>query len=140
MGAKSRTKGKVGERELVDLAKAAGFDGARRGSPMQAADGESLADVDGIPLLWAESKRYRRTPIARLAREMLATERPGSTSVLFSRDDGRGEGWLATLDAREFLNRHRELLDLRIEVAKLRAAACVDVDCEIHPVNRAEGA
>jgi len=118
VGAKSRRKGKGGELELVALALQAGFPRARRGAPMQAADGEALADVDGIPLVWAEAKRYRRTPIARLAAQLCATERLGVTSVLFSRDDDRG--WLATLDAREFLHRHGELLRLREENLRLR--------------------
>lgn len=126
MGAKSRRKGKVGELELVHLAQECGFPSARRGGPIQGDGEERLADLDGVPLLWGEGKRYRRTPIARLAAEMLATERPGLTSVLFSRDNGRG--WLATLDAREFLHRHEELLRLRSEVVRLRAQvrdACV---------------
>ncbi len=121
VGAMSRRKGKRGELELVGLANECGFQDARRGAPMQAAGGpHALPDVDGIPGLWAEAKRHGRTPIARLARELLAVDRPGFTVVLFSRDDGRGERWLATLDARELLNRQRELLDLRLEVARLR--------------------
>ncbi len=125
MSARSRTKGKRGELEVVALAIECGFLQARRASPMQAAGGEVMPDVDGIRGMWAEAKRWRKVPIARLARELLAVERPGFTAVLFSRDDGGP--WLATLDARELLHRHRELLELRREVARLRAAAERDV-------------
>ncbi len=121
MSAKSRNKGAAGEREVVVLAVEAGFAKARRGAPMQAAAGDALPDVDGIPGLWAEAKRHHHVQVPRLARELLAVERPGFTSVLFSRDDGGP--WLATLDARELLHRHRELLDLRAEVLRLRRAA-----------------
>ena len=118
MGAKSRRKGKGGELEVVSLAKEAGFHEAKRTAPMQAGGyAAEYGDVE-IPLLYSEAKRYRRTPVTRLAAELLATERPGLTSVLFSRDDDRQ--WLATLDAREFLNRHRELLRLRSELLRLR--------------------
>lgn len=121
MGAKSRRKGKSGELELVALARECGFPSARRGAPMQAGYGDdTLADVDGIPLLYAEAKRYRRTPVARLLAELLENERPGVTSALFWRDDDRP--WRVALDAREYLNRHDELLRLRSEVLFLRAA------------------
>ncbi len=125
VSAKSRNKGAAGEREVVALAVECGFPNARRGAPMQSAGGEALADVDGVPGLWAEVKRHHHVQVPRLARELVTVERPGFTPVLFSRDDGGP--WLATLDARELLHRHRELLDLRREVARLQPAAERDV-------------
>lgn len=119
MGKKSRTKGATGERELVALAKECGFEESIRTAPMQAGGyAEEFGDVR-IPLLYAEAKRYGRTPVTGFLAALLATERPGSTSVLFWRDNGRQ--WMAGLDAREMLHRHRELLDLRAEVTRLRA-------------------
>ncbi len=118
MGRKSRTKGRLGEQELVNLAIECGFRHARRGSPMQAAGADGLADVDGIPALWAEAKRYRRTPVARLLAELLATDRPEHVTALFWRDDGRE--WRAALDARAFLRLYRELHELRSAVRGLR--------------------
>jgi hypothetical protein len=120
MGANSRRKGASGERELVGVAIECGFPAARRGAPMQCADGDALSDVDRIPGLWAETKRYRRTPVSRLLRALLATPRPGYTSALFWRDDGDPE-WRVALDAPEFFHCWRELTDLRSEVAGLRA-------------------
>jgi hypothetical protein len=117
MGAKSRRKGKSGELELLALARECGFPSARRGAPMQAAGGEALPDVDGIPTLWAEAKRYKRTPVARLLEELLAVEHPGSTSALFWRNDDRT--WRVALNAREFLHHHAKLLGLRDEVLRL---------------------
>jgi hypothetical protein len=118
----SRRKGKAGELEVVHLAQRAGFTHARRGAPMQAGYGDDgLADVDGIPLLWAECKRYKRTPVTRLLEALLSVERLGATSALFWRDNGMRR-WRVALDAEEFLNHHHELLELRSQVLLLRSA------------------
>lgn len=122
MGAKSRRKGAVGEREAVVLAIECGHTKAYRSAPLQAAIGgaDEHGDIGGINGLYVEVKRHERVPVSRLAAELLETDRPGLTSVLLSRDNG--SRWLATLDAREYLHRHDELLRLRSEVLFLRAA------------------
>lgn len=87
MGAKSRRKGKGGELEFVALAVEYGFASAKRTAPMQAGGyADEFGDVSGIPLLHVECKRYRRTPVNRFARQVLA-ERPGFVPVLAWRDD-----------------------------------------------------
>ncbi len=118
MGKKSRTKGRLGEQELVLLAKECGFDDAKRTAPMQSAGhARDYGDV-AIPGLYSEAKRHKRVKVSGYLRELMAVERPGFTSVLFFRENA--EPWRCALDARELLNRHRELLDLRAEVARLR--------------------
>jgi Holliday junction resolvase len=119
MGAKSRRKGAGGEREFAALAEERGFPEAKRTAPMQAGGyADEYGDVSGIPLLYVECKRYRRTPVNRFAREVLH-EIPGLVPVLAWRDDG--EPWRVTIDASAFLTLHREFLDLRAEVLALRA-------------------
>jgi hypothetical protein len=120
MGAKSRRKGAGGEREFAALAEERGFPDAKRTAPMQAGGyADEFGDVSGIPLLYVECKRYRRTPINRFSREVLGVERPGLVSVLAWRDDG--EPWRVTLDATAFLTLHREYLELRAQLLRLRA-------------------
>jgi Holliday junction resolvase len=120
MGAKSRRKGAGGEREFAALAEERGFLDAKRTAPMQAGGyADEFGDVSGVPLLYLECKRYRRTPVNRFAREVLH-ERPGFVSVLAWRDDG--QPWRVTLDAADFLTLHRELIDLRSQVARLLAS------------------
>jgi Holliday junction resolvase len=120
MGAKSRRKGAGGEREFAALADERGFHDAKRTAPMQAGGyAEEFGDVSGVPLLYLECKRYRRTPVNRFSRDVLSVERPGLVSVLAWRDDG--EPWRVTLDAAAFLTLHRELLNLRAEVLRLQA-------------------
>jgi Holliday junction resolvase len=118
-GARSRRKGAGGEREFAALAEERGFPDSKRTAPMQAGGyADEFGDVSGIPLLYVECKRYRRTPVNRFSREVLV-ERPGLVSVLAWRDDG--EPWRVTLDAAAFLTLHRDLLNLRAEVLRLRA-------------------
>jgi hypothetical protein len=118
MGAKSRRKGAGGEREFAALANERGFSDAKRTAPMQAGGyADEFGDVSGVPLLYLECKRYKRTPVNRFSREVLR-ERPGLVSVLAWRDDG--EPWRVTLDAADFLTLHRELLDLRAAVLRLQ--------------------
>lgn len=119
MGKKSRSKGRLGEQEVVILAKEAGFTEAKRTAPMQSAGyADEFGDVT-IPLLYSEAKRHRRVAVTGHLRELLAKDRPGVTSVLFFREDKTP--WRVALDAREFLNRHRELMDLRDRCARLTA-------------------
>ncbi len=120
MGAKSRRKGAGGEREFAALAAERGFPDAKRTAPMQAGGyADEFGDVSGVPLLYLECKRYRRTPVNRFSREVLPVERPGLVSVLAWRDDD--QPWRVTLNAADFLTLHRELLALRGEVLGLRA-------------------
>ncbi len=106
MGAKSRRKGKSGELEVRAMAREEGFATAQRGAPMQAQGGEVLADVCEVGRLWIESKRYKRTPVNRFAREVLAEERVGYVAVLAYRDDHQPEPF-AVVKLRDLLRLER---------------------------------
>jgi hypothetical protein len=109
-GRRSRQKGAVGERELVNLAKAAGFTAAERTAPMQAFKGDLLhPDVARVGRIWAENKRHRRVNVQAEMKVLLATERPGYVRVLFHRDDGGPP--LATLEAHELLKLEKKALE-----------------------------
>jgi hypothetical protein len=132
MGAKSRRKGKVGEREVANLAKGYGFGEAKRGAPMQAAGGETLADVCEVGRLWIEAKRYKRTPVNGFARKHLARERPGFISVLSYRDDHQPEPY-AVLKLSELLKMeraalHPTLTDV-VRQANREPCPCMDPGC-----------
>lgn len=108
-GAMSRRKGAAGEREVVALAREAGFSRAERAAPMQAARGdEHHADVEGVGRLFIEVKRHAKVSVPGCMKALLKTERPGFVRVLFHRDNG-GQ-WLATLEATELLKMERDAL------------------------------
>lgn len=118
-GAKSRRKGANGEREFAELAREAGFDGAKRTAPMQSGGyADEYGDVSGIPVVRVECKRYRRVPVNRFAHSL--PEAPGLVPVLAWRDDGKA--WRVDLDAADFLAILRDLEDRRLECNRLRAA------------------
>jgi hypothetical protein len=111
VGAMQRRKGASGEREVVALAKEAGFTSARRTAQMQAGTGDELdADVSGIGRLWVEVKRHARVNVQGCMRELLATERPGFVRALFHRSNNGP--WLVTLEASELLKLERDALRL----------------------------
>jgi hypothetical protein len=109
MGRMSRAKGCRGEREVVALAKEAGFIRAERAAPLQAAKGdEHHADVEGVGRLFVEVKRHAKVSVPGCMKALLAKERPGFIRVLVHRDNG-GK-WLATLEATELLKLERDAL------------------------------
>lgn len=123
-GAMSRRKGAAGEREVAKLARDAGWDKAKREAPMQAGHGNDYPDIGAIAGLYVESKRYKRVPVNRFAREVLDVKREdGLVPILAHRDDG--EQWRVTLDARFFFSAWRELHELRGALALCAAGTGV---------------
>jgi hypothetical protein len=97
MGARSRTKGKVGEREVANRLKAI-FPDAKRGIQSRGG-GAEIADVI-VPHLHVEVKRQRLpNPVAALA-QAVADAKPGLWPVAYTRRD-HGE-WLVTMRADDF--------------------------------------
>lgn len=111
-GAHSRAKGAQGERDVVNLAKAVGFDEAMREAPLQAGHGDRFSDVAGVEGLSIEVKRYRRVPVNQLVKTTLGPRTDKLVPVLVWRDDG-ARRWCATLDAEVALRLYHELLGLR---------------------------
>lgn len=95
-----RDKGKRGEREVVALFKAMGFD-ARRTSQV---DGTLSADVivEGVPL-HVEVKRRAKIAALRFMDQAEAEANGSDLPVVFMREDG-GPEWSVMLQARDFLN------------------------------------
>ena len=100
MGKMSKTKGKVGEREVAALLKICGFSDAKRGQ--QFAGGGDSPDVVGLPGFHIEVKRSETfSPYAALD-QAINDCGPQKIPVVFHRRNNRE--WIAVLDAGEFLN------------------------------------
>lgn len=121
MGRKSRTKGAVGEREVVDLLKPV-FPHAER-SYHQARSGSDAPDVDGTPY-WIECEMSARpSPHGKMRQALDAAWEtwktpPGMAPVVFTRQCARGKSgeWLVTMRAEDWLA--QQALIRAIEEAK----------------------
>lgn len=96
----SRDKGKRGEREIVKLLKAHGYEDAHR-SQQFCGKGESAADVEGVEGLHVEVKLgYKYGKIYDFL-EQAERDAGDNFPVVFCRMDGRK--WLAVTDAERFI-------------------------------------
>ena len=100
MGKKSKTKGKVGEREVVQICKANGVD-ARRLAPIQAAGGTLDAPDVEAGLLDIEVKRQKQPNIRAALKQAILGRRSGQFAVAATRADR--DDWLATLALEDLL-------------------------------------
>jgi len=98
-GRRSQSKGGRGERELVELAKSAGFHHARRNFASGAVGG---GDVTGITGLHVEVKRTERFRLWDAWAQATGDCPSGFDPVVFTRRNG--SAWLAVVDADVFLN------------------------------------
>jgi hypothetical protein len=95
----SKTKGKVGEREVASLLREYGFD-AKRG--VQYAGGTDSPDVvHSIPDVHIEVKRTERLNLQAAFEQSVGDAGPGKTPTVFHRSSR--QPWLVTLTARDFL-------------------------------------
>ncbi len=107
MGKLSRDKGKVGEREVVALLKAHGFD-ARRGQQFRGTK-DSPDVIHGMTGWFIEVKRREAFNLYATL-EQADDEKPADTeAVIFHRKNGKP--WLVTMDATVFLHTMKELYD-----------------------------
>jgi Holliday junction resolvase len=110
MPVNSCQKGKAGERELAALLRDHGFTEAHRGRQYKGTS--DSPDVVGVPGTHIECKR-----VARLGRlynwlEKAETEcHVEDDPVVFAR--GNRERWVVIMDAKDYLDRMTELLELR---------------------------
>lgn len=93
-GAASKRKGKVGEREVAELARDCGFPSARRG---QQRSGVDCADVIGIPGVHVEVKRTERLNLRSAVAQARRDANTGEIPAVLSR--WSGGGWLAVVPA-----------------------------------------
>jgi Holliday junction resolvase len=100
MGLKSKTKGKVGEREVAELLREFGFT-ARRGQQF-AGGGDSpdvVSDLEGFHI---EVKRTgKQTDIFAALEQAKRDRKPGEDALVFHRKNNKD--WVVVMDAREFL-------------------------------------
>ena len=97
-GRGSRSKGKAAELEVVHLARAAGFEEARR----TGSAGQVRGDIDGIPGIYLEARRRETLALPAWHREV-ELEAPAGTvpTVDYRRNH---EEWHAALRLTDFLS------------------------------------
>lgn len=98
MGRMSRTKGKVGEREVAQLLRDHGFD-ARRG--VQFRGGADSPDVIGLPGFHLEVKRVEAFRLYDALEQAKNERRDGDIPAVFHRPNQRP--WVVVLEASDFL-------------------------------------
>lgn len=99
MGAMSRTKGKVGEREVAALLREFGFT-ARRGQQF-AGGGDSPDVVHSMEGFHAEVKRTERFALWDALAQANADKKPTEDALIFHRANQKP--WVVVMDARAFL-------------------------------------
>lgn len=100
MGMKSKTKGKVGEREVAALLRKYGFEGKRG---VQYQGGPGSADVIGLPGFHPEVKRVEKFSLYAAMAQADADRDPGATPVVFHRSNGKE--WVVVMKAEDFLSK-----------------------------------
>jgi Holliday junction resolvase len=98
MGAKSRNKGKVGEREVAELLRQHGIP-ARRGVQFQG--GADSPDVVGLAGFHLEVKRTEAFRLYAAMEQAKSDRKPGDIPAVFHRANQRP--WVVVLDAADFL-------------------------------------
>lgn len=130
----SRRKGKVGEREVVALAKREPdlFPDARRGIN-QGRSGVEVPDVILDDEHWAEVKRQKSPSLlAALRQAVVDSEGSGRTPIAVCRDDGDRMGWTVTLRWDDWVElvRAKKTLDS----VCVRTGIAVEAEFEAAPV------
>lgn len=103
MGATSRNKGKVGEREVAGLLREHGYDG-KRGVQYRGLEGAQ--DVVGLPGASIEVKRAERFDLYGALEQARAARLEGETGVVFHRRNACD--WVVVLDAHDFMRLWRK--------------------------------
>lgn len=98
MGKMSKTKGKVGEREVAALLREYGFVGQRG---VQYQGGKDSADVTGLPGHHIEVKRVERFDLEAAMDQARNDAAGAAVPVVFHRKSKHG--WVVVLDADKFL-------------------------------------
>lgn len=98
MGKMSKTKGKIGEREVAALLREYGFVGQRG---VQYQGGKDSADVLGLPGYHIEVKRVERFDLEAAMDQARNDAAGAAVPVVFHRKSKRD--WVVVLDAKDFL-------------------------------------
>lgn len=99
MSRMSRTKGKVGEREVAALLREHGFEGARG---VQYQGSRDSADVVGLPGFHIEVKRVEAFSAYKALEQAAEDSAGAATPIVFHRSNARQ--WIVVLNADSFLD------------------------------------
>lgn len=102
----SNQKGKAGEREIANLFKDYGFEGARRSQ--QYAGINHDADVVGLPTMHVEVKRVERLNIHKAVEQMLGDKRDEELGMVAHRKNHTE--WLVTMTLDEWMEIYKRYL------------------------------
>ena len=130
-GMKSRRKGKVVERALAEFLRDHGFAQAHRGQ--QYRGGEHSADVVGLPGIHIEAKGLKRfETLHRWMEKCEAESFVEEDPAVFIKANGKR--WLVCLDAKDFLDLMKELIELRDRDFLIKPVKPTerDLSCERH--------
>jgi len=102
----SNKKGKVGEREVANIFKDYGFDGARRSQ--QYAGINHDADVVGLPNMHVEVKRVEQLNIDKAVEQMQRDKRDSELGMVAHRKNRKD--WKVTMDLDEWMEIYKRYL------------------------------
>lgn len=103
IGRSSKRKGKIGELEVVNLLKAAGFKNAHRTAQYKGKTGQA-GDVEGLPGIHIEVKRVERLNLKKAYEQAVNDSKENGNNeipAVFHR--GSYEPWMVTLSLQDFL-------------------------------------
>lgn len=106
IGRSSRRKGKVGEREIVNALKAAGFEAAHRSAQYCGNTGDA-PDVEGLPGIHIEVKRVERLNLRKAYEQAVNdSKKSGDIPAVFHRQSH--QPWMVTLSLEDFLKLYKK--------------------------------
>lgn len=106
IGRSSRRKGKVGEREVVNALKAAGFEAAHRSAQYCGNIGDA-PDVEGLPGIHIEVKRVERLNLRKAYEQAVNdSKKSGDIAAVFHRQSH--QPWMVSLSLSDFLKLYKK--------------------------------
>lgn len=105
IGRSSKRKGKIGELEVANLLKAAGYN-ARRSSQYCGNTGDA-PDVEGLPGIHIEVKRVERLNLKKAYEQVVNdSKKSGDIPAVFHRQSH--QPWMVTLSLEDFLKLYKK--------------------------------
>ena len=105
IGRSSRRKGQVGEREIVNALKAAGFEAAHRSAQYCGNTGDA-PDVEGLPGIHIEVKRVERLNLRKAYEQAVNdSKKSGDIPAVFHRQSH--QPWMVSLSLNDFLKLYK---------------------------------
>ena len=108
IGRSSKRKGKIGELEVANLLKAAGFEKAQRSAQCKGNTGQA-PDVEGLPGIHIEVKRVERLNLRKAYEQAVNDSKENGNNdfpVVFHR--GSYQPWMVTLSLEDFLKLYKK--------------------------------